>query len=167
MTVVLQLVFARSAWPGPIDRAIRAWTGGEASHVGILDAGSQIVYDTTLTRGADRWAYAEWANGRVIVDTVPMIARSNQAAADTLDWLQTVAAARVPYDWQEALGFTLLREMGDPDRWVCSSLAAEAFHRYTGSRIADRRARLDPRHLRIASTAYLRGWQRAKASAHL
>ena len=148
------LLFTRNAWT---DKLIRVGTGSNAGHVGI-GIGDSHVIDTTLVHGCRLWDRAEWLSHRTLVDeiAVPAASPAHAAAADA--YVRKAVAENWRYDWLEIVGFVLMRDMGDPDRGVCSSLARVFFEARTGHRLRTRVGRTTPRHMEIAAGAYLAGY---------
>lgn len=155
------LVFTRAQIP-LLDAPIRAVTGGEAGHVGVAFGG--IVIDVTLWHGVRPQTRDDFLRRRTLVDEITVVPTSEAAEQEAQAWLWDLAHRRVRYDAWEIVGWVLMRELGDPDRPVCSGLAGQYLERATGQRIPDRRARLDPRHVRIAAGMWLAGRRHAGGS---
>jgi hypothetical protein len=147
------LIFTRNAWT---DKPIRVGTGDDAGHVGI-GLGPLHVIDTTFWHGCKLWDRAEWLSHRTLVDEIEVPAASLAHAREAEDYVLRAAAENWRYDWLEIVGFILMRELGDPQRGVCSSLARTWFELHTGHQLRTRLARTSPRHMRIAAGAYLAG----------
>jgi hypothetical protein len=147
------LLFTRHQWA---DKLIRVGTGDDAGHVGI-GLGDRHVIDTTLWHGCKLWDRSEWLSHRILVDEIEVPAASLSHAREAEAYVRQAAAEGWRYDWLEIVGFILMRDLGDPTRGVCSSLARNWFELHTGHQLRTRRARTSPRHMRIAAGAYLCG----------
>ncbi|MFN9507202.1 MAG: hypothetical protein ACK57J_22035 [Rubrivivax sp.] len=146
------LIFTRNDWS---DKPIRAGTGDDAGHVGIL-LGPSVV-DTTLLHGVKRWDSETWLAKRRHVQTIPVPAASAAHADRASAYLEQAVRENWRYDWLEILGFLLMRDLGDPNRPVCSSLARTWFELQTGHQLDTRRGRTSPRLIRVAAGAYAAG----------
>ena len=73
------LIFTRSRLP-LLDKPIRAWTGGEAGHVGV-GIGSHVI-DTTFRHGCRAWSRTEWLSHRTLVDEVEVVPITERAGND-------------------------------------------------------------------------------------
>lgn len=153
------LIFTRHRWT---DKWIRVGTGDDAGHVGIA-LGDGVVIDTTFWHGCRAWTREEWLADRILVDEIVVPAASAEHAERALAFIRQAAAENWRYDWLEIVGFILMRELGDPTRGVCSSLARDWFEMHTGHTLRTRRARISPRHTRIAAGALLAGYGLANA----
>lgn len=99
---------------------IRAFEGGPSSHVGCVTLDGRSVIDATMQHGVRPWTLDEWLahRGRVITRDYSYTAPDEQAGDD---WLHEQIGKG--YDWLNIAGFVLLRDLDDPKRHVCSSLA--------------------------------------------
>jgi hypothetical protein len=152
---VTALIFTRNDWT---DKWIRVGTGDDAGHVGI-SLGATVV-DTTLWHGVKRWDGDEWLAKRRVVDVIEVPPASPAHAERAALYLQQAVEENWQYDWLEIVGFVLMRDLGDPERPVCSSFARTWFELQTGHELRTRRGRTSPRHMRIAAGAYWAGTQR-------
>lgn len=126
-------------------RAIQAFEGGEAGHVGMLvtDAdGSRFVIDASSQGGVRVMPEHLWLAGYEVVDTIDVPLPDEAAAAAFL-----AAQVGKPYDWAAIVGFVGLRDWQNPSRWYCSELGAAAMLA-GGLTLADRTARVGVRLLR-------------------
>jgi len=149
MTTRSSLLFTRSANP-LLDAPIRAWDAGHMSHVGIRVG--DVVIDASLWHGVAKWRLEDWTRGRVIVDDLPVIASSQGA--------QELAESRLfdrigqRYDVWEIVGYPLLRDLGDPDRPVCSRLGYDYLTDACSLRLPGRQGRIGPRLLHAMHHSY-------------
>lgn len=132
------------------DAAIRAWDGDQSSHVGIRVG--TVVIDATFVHGVQRWALDAWLKGRTIVDELPVYATNE--AAESIAVSNLVDRIGQPYDILEAIGFPLLRNLGDPNKPICSRLAIDYLTMATGLQIPGKQGRIAPRLVRVALHAY-------------
>lgn len=127
--------------------------GGEASHVGVR-LGEQVI-DASFMHGVAVWPLDEWLSSRVLVADVPVIPRTvgmgEQAA------LNLRARIGQRYDWAELIGFILLRDLGDPNRPICSRLAQDFLRDACGLIIPWRMGRWGVRLNHTSATSYLQG----------
>ncbi len=134
---------------------ITAWEGDDASHVGILLERIDIVVDASMADGVRSKNRADWMSGRVLVDSVQITPKSighlEQAEAFALDSIGQ------GYDWLELLGFPLLRDLGNNERYVCSTLARAVAEIATGYVHPGRRGRYGVRLCRLQWAAYAAG----------
>jgi hypothetical protein len=144
------ILYTRAARWQPLDALVRAWDAGAMSHVGVRIG--NIVVDATIQHGVANWPCDHWLQGRVIVDEQPVFATDDATAQRAYDRL--FARVGQTYDWLEILGFPLLRDMGDPERPVCSRLAYDYLTDACGLRIPGRQGRIGPRLLHTAHHAY-------------
>jgi hypothetical protein len=156
------LIYTRSAHP-LLDAPIRAWDAGHMSHVGIRVA-DQVV-DATLFTGVAKWPLEQWLQGRVVVADLPVYAttqgRQEQAEGNLFD------RVGMRYDILEALGYPLLRDLGDPDRPVCSRLGYDFLRTALGCDLPGRQGRIGPRLLFGAHHFYNAGLMASiRAQAH-
>ncbi len=132
------------------DIAIRAWDAGHMSHVGICHG--QRVIDATLRHGVAEWDRSDWLQGRIVVDELPVFATDEATALRAYESLRARIGQR--YDVWEIAGFLLLRDLGDPDRPVCSRLGYDSLGDACGLRIPGRQGRVGPRLLHAIHHAY-------------
>ena len=136
------LLCVRSATiPG---RLIEAWDGDHTSHVAIRI--EQKVIDATLRHGVKAWDLDEFMRGRTLVDDVPFYPTSlgHQQTAE----MKLFDRIGQKYDRWEIAGFVLLRDLGDPERPVCSRLTYDYGRDICNLRIAGRQGRVGPRLMR-------------------
>lgn len=143
----MQLIFVRS--PKGLrslgSRAIQAFEGGEAGHVGALmadDAGLRFVVDANAQTGVDMTPEHLWLARYEVVDRIDVPLPDEEAGIRFL-----LAQLWKPYDWSAILGFVGLRDWQSPNRWYCSELCAAAMMA-GGLTMADRTARVGVRLLR-------------------
>jgi hypothetical protein len=149
MSADISLMCVRT--PGTLaDLAIRAWDGDSASHVGIR-LGDQVI-DATLKHGVSICSLENWLRGRIVVDEVPIHARTPAAQTAAIERLGARIGQR--YDWLEILGFVVLRDLGHPDRPICSRLAIDFITDACGLRVPGRQGRISPRMVRTVLSAY-------------
>jgi hypothetical protein len=142
-------IYTRSANP-LLDAPIRAWDAGHMSHVGVC-YGSRVI-DATMRHGVAEWQRDDWLHGRIVVDELPVFAADEQSAIKAHDKLQARIGQR--YDLWEILGYPLLRDLGDPERPVCSRLGYDHLTAACGLRIPGRQGRIGPRLLHAIHHAY-------------
>ena len=136
-------------------RLILAQDGGTASHVGVR-VGDRVI-DASLWHGVAQWDLTEWLKGYELVQDVPVIPRSQAAADQAERELFDMLGRR--YDWLEIAGFILWRDLGHPDRPVCSRLAQDFFNTATGYDYPGRAGRWGVRLTQVAATSYLHALQ--------
>lgn len=151
------LIFTR-AHNSLADLAIRAFEGGSASHVGIR-VGDTVTHSAWLQGGVKRQCMAEFLDGRMAVQEIPL-SLPNPEAADA--WLNEQIGK--PYDWTALLGFVLWRDWSDDDRWYCSELAG-AYLIEGGATLAGRHRRIGVRLLQEVAHARLMARIAALAAA--
>jgi hypothetical protein len=144
------IIYTRSAHWQPLDALIRAWDAGTMSHLGIRLG--DVVVDATIPHGVAQWRASDWLQGRVIVDELPVFATDETTAFRAYRKLQ--ARIGQQYDIWEILGFPLLRDLGDPERPVCSRLGYDHLTAACGLRIPGRQGRIGPRLLHAIHHAY-------------
>jgi hypothetical protein len=142
------------------DAAIRAGDGDNFSHAGIRVDDS--VIDVTLRYGVKEWSYNDWLQGRELVDDVPVVPSSQGAEATAIRELRERIGQR--YDRWEIAGFVLLRDLGDPNRPICSRLAYDYIRTATGLIIAGRQGRMGPRLVRSNLHSFNQGLLSASRS---
>jgi len=153
------LLFTRSANP-LLDAPIRAWDADHSGHVGIR-VGDKVI-DASLWHGVAVWHLNDWLASRVLVDDVPVIARSlgHQQTAES----RLFDRVGQRYDLWEIVGFVLLRDLGDPQRPICSRLAIDYITDACGVTLPGKQGRVGPRLVRTALHAYNAGLLRGGAS---
>lgn len=146
------LLFTRSANP-LLDAPIRAWDADHSGHVGVR-IGDKVI-DATLWHGVAVWPLDVWLQRRVLVDDVPVIPRSlgHQQTAES----RLFDRIGQRYDVWEIVGFVLLRDLGDPQRPICSRLAIDYLTDACGIRLPGKQGRIGPRLVRSALHAYNAG----------
>jgi hypothetical protein len=144
------IIYTRPKRPDPLDVLIRAWDAGSMSHAGVC-YGSRVI-DASILHGVAEWHREDWLQGRVIVDELPVLASDEQAAIKAHDKLQARIGQR--YDLWEILGYPLLRDLGDPERPVCSRLGYDNLTDACSLRIPGRQGRIGPRLLHAIHHAY-------------
>jgi hypothetical protein len=132
------------------DMAIRAWDAGHMSHVGVCYCNR--VIDASLWHGVAEWHRDDWLQGRIVVDELPVFATDEQSAIKARDILMGRIGQR--YDLWEILGYPLLRDLGDPERPVCSRLGYDHLNDACSLRIPGRQGRIGPRLLHAIHHAY-------------
>lgn len=143
------IIYTRSANP-LLDAPIRAWDASHVSHIGICHNG--LVVDATLTRGVQNELREKWLAGRVVVDELPVFVTDAATARIAKEKLYARIGQR--YDIWEILGYPLLRDLGDPERPVCSRLGYDYLGDACGLRLPGRQGRIGPRLLHAAHHAY-------------
>lgn len=113
----MRLLFVRATSPGSL--LIRAFEGGEASHVGIVDG--DYVIDATFAHGVARRPLADFMRRRELVADI-VVPTPDDAAG--LAWARTQIGK--PYDWLALVGFLLWRDLSNPGSGYCSLLARGA-----------------------------------------
>lgn len=143
------LLFTRSANP-LLDAPIRAWDADHSGHVGVR-VGDKVI-DATLRHGVAVWPLADWLQRRVLVDDLPVVPRSigHQQTAET----RLFDRIGQRYDLWEIAGFLLLRNMGDPQRPICSRLAIDYITDACGLSLPGKQGRVGPRIVRVTLHAY-------------
>lgn len=146
------LLFTRSANP-LLDAPIRAWDADHSGHVGVR-VGDKVI-DATLRHGVAVWPLADWLQRRVLVDDLPVVPRSigHQQTAET----RLFDRIGQRYDLWEIAGFLLLRNMGDPQRPICSRLAIDYITDACGLSLPGKQGRVGPRIVRVTLHAYNAG----------
>ena len=134
-------------------KLIIAQDGGKASHVGVKVG--QRVFDASLLHGVAQWDLADWLAGYELVQEVPVIPRSQGAGEQAEAYLHSMVGKR--YDWLEIAGFILWRDLGHPDRPVCSRLAQDFFNQATGYSYPGRAGRWGVRLTQVSATSYAHG----------
>jgi hypothetical protein len=147
------ILYTRSSGFVFTDLAIRAWDAGHMRHVGVRIG--QTVIDASFWHGVARWDLAEWLEGRTLVGDIPVHATSigSQEQAET----NLINRIGQRYDAWEIAGYLLLRDLGDPDRPVCSRLGYDYLSDACGLRIPGRQGRIGPRLLHAAHHSYNTG----------
>ena len=145
------ILYTRSAHWQPLDALIRAWDAGAMSHLGIRMGKHRGGRDHP-TRCVANWPYEYWLQGRVIVDEQPVFANDEATAQRAYERL--FARIGQHYDIWEIAGFVLLRDLGDPERPVCSRLAYDYLADACGLRLPGRQGRIGPRLLHTAHHSY-------------
>jgi hypothetical protein len=143
------IIYTRSANP-LLDAPIRAWDAGHMSHAGVC-YGARVI-DATMRHGVAEWKRDDWLQGRVVVDELPVLATDAQAALKAHDRLQARIGQK--YDRWEIAGFVLLRDLGHPDRPVCSRLGYDYLTDACSLRLPGRQGRIGPRLLHAIHHAY-------------
>lgn len=131
------LIFTRAARP-ITDVAIRAFEGGDASHVGIR-VGDTVTHAAWMQGGVLRHDVQTFLAGRVQVQEIPLTL-PDADAADA--WLEQQIGK--PYDLSALLGFVLWRDWSDDAAWYCSELAA-TYMLQGGATLAGRHKRVGVR----------------------
>jgi hypothetical protein len=146
------LLFTRSANP-VLDAPIRAWDADHSGHVGIRIMDK--VIDATLWHGVAVWPLADWLQRRVLVDDLPVIPRSlgQQQTAE----MRLFDRIGQRYDFWEIAGFLLLRDLGDPQRPICSRLAIDYLTDACSVSLPGKQGRVGPRLVRATLHAYNAG----------
>lgn len=143
------LVFTRNLQPWK-DKHTRVWEGDEAGHVGV-QVGMDVV-DATLAHGVAPSDFRLWLGQKRLVQHIPIHAASPEHAARADEKL--TARFGCGYDLLGILGFPLLRDLDDKDKYWCSELAALYFEDYTGVQLPGRKGRRGVRLLRWAAHAH-------------
>jgi len=127
--------------------------GGEASHVGVR-LGDQVI-DASFWHGVAVWPLAEWLKDKHLVADVPVVPRTPGMG----DQAEINLRARIGqrYDWLELLGFILLRDLGDPNRPICSRLGQDFLRDACGLVIPWRTGRWGVRLNHTSAVSYLQG----------
>ncbi len=159
MTTTTSLLCVRSHTLA--DAAIRAWDADHSSHTGIR-VGDHVI-DATLRYGVREWRLDDWMQRRILVDDVPIIAASPQAEASAIERLQARIGQR--YDVWEIAGFVLLRDLGDPNRPICSRLCYDYIRDACGLLIAGRQGRVGPRMVRSNLHSFNQGLLAARSAS--
>lgn len=142
---VRALVFTRH--PRGLDLPIRAWEGDDAGHVGVqLD---DEVIDATLMHGVAPTPLGAWVERRQLVQRV-IVTPLSDAHARLAD-VNLRGRIGCGYDVLGILGFPLLRDLDQRDKYWCSELAALWFEDCTGTLLPGRKGRRGVRALRWAA----------------
>lgn len=145
------LIFTRNVNPW-VDLPLRAWHGEHISHVSI-NLGNGVIVDSTLLHGVQRWKYEDWKKNKEIVVEIPVRAYSPiYADAADIQLQKLVGISR--YDLWKLIGFPLLRDIDDPDKYICSEIALQWFCDRTGYNLPGRKGRIDVRHVLLIASAY-------------
>ncbi len=138
-----------AGWRDILTRASRAT---DAGHVGV-QIGPQEIVDLSLSHDCAVWTPEEWASLWVPVrhDDVQSVSEDAEAQAKAE---ARACVGRLEYDLPEFVGFGFWRQMGSPDRGICSGFAQRIFHIQTGAQWPDSRGRIDPRHIMIATSTW-------------
>jgi len=144
------ILYTRTTRWQPADALIRAWDAGHMSHAGIR-LGDWVI-DAAVWGGVARTYLPDWMHGREIVADLPVLSTSQgtqeQAESELFDRIGQ------RYDLAELAGFVLLRDLGDPDRPVCSRLGYDFLATACGLRIPGRQGRIGPRLLHTAHHSF-------------
>lgn len=137
----MRLLFTTARGIG--DLLIRAFEGGQCSHVGIELRDGRVIDSAFAQRGVrlhpDRNSFLR---GRTLVDDIPLSLPMPDAAEA---WLH--AQVGKPYDWTALIGFLLWRDWSRLGAWFCTEATAYAML-YGGITFADRHSRIGVRLLR-------------------
>lgn len=141
-----ELLFTRSKFPA-LDLWIRAWEGDDASHVGIL-RGDEVI-DATVRHGVAPTPADVWVSKRVIVQRVVVMPTSlmHYCIAER----NLLARVGSGYDVLGIVGFPLLRDLDQRNKYWCSELAALWYEDMTGILLPGRKGRRGVRPLRWAA----------------
>jgi len=91
----------------------------------------------------------------MIVDDIPIYPSSPEAERRGIERLR--ARIGQQYDRWEIAGFVLLRDLGDPDRPICSRLCYDYLRDVCGLTIPGRQGRIAPRIVRATLTTFNQG----------
>lgn len=142
-------------------KVIVAQDGGLASHVGVR-IGDEVV-DATFWHGVKTWKLEDWMAQYELVESVDFVARNSDAEAAAARQVTSMLGKR--YDWLEILGFLLWRDLGSPNRPVCSRLAQDVFNLATGVAYPGRSGRWGVRLCQVSATSYRQGLKNSGATA--
>lgn len=112
----MELLFTKAR--GLAGLGIRAFEGGTANHVAILDAASGVVIEATFLEGVHRVDYDWFLVHNHVVQSVNVHLPDEETA---LQFAQSQVGKK--YDWTALVGFLMWRDWSDTDRWYCSELA--------------------------------------------
>ncbi len=138
-----------ASWRDILTRSSRAT---DAGHVGVRVRPNQII-DLSMSHGCAQWTQAEWDAMWRPVRADDVVSANAAAEAQAIAEAES-CVGRLRYDVAEFVGFGLWRQMGSPNRDICSGFAQRIFATQTGAPWPDARGRIDPRHIMIATSTW-------------